>query len=298
MERDATPAEPVRVGLVGAGPWAATMHGPILAAGPETRVSAVWARRPDAAAGLAATLGTVAVDSYDELLDRCEAVAFAVPPDVQATLAVRAARAGRALLLEKPLALDLDDARRLADAVDEAGVPSQVVLTKRYHPRTRGFLDAARDFPALGARASYLHGAFLGGPFATGWRMTYGALHDLGPHLLDLADAALGPIAHLAATGDPRRWVELTCRHESGAVSQLSLSGAVGLPASRAGIELFGPSGALGLDFATVDHSECWPVVRSEFATAVRTGVPHPLDARRGLLLQELLTTAARAAVR
>lgn len=287
---------PVTVGLVGAGPWAATMHGPVLAAGPETRLTAVWARRPEAAAELAATLGTVAAGSYEELLDRCEAVAFAVPPDIQAALAVRAAKAGKALLLEKPLALDLDDARRLADAVENAGVASQVVLTKRYHPRTRAFLAAARDFPAIGARASYLHGAFLGGPFATGWRMTYGALHDLGPHLLDLADAALGPITELRACGDPQRWVELTCRHQSGAVSQLSLSGAVGLPSSRAGIELFGDTGAMSLDFATVNHAECWPIVRAEFAAAVRTGTPHSLDVRRGLLLQELLETAVRTA--
>ncbi|SCL35601.1 Predicted dehydrogenase [Micromonospora rhizosphaerae] len=286
--------DPVTVGLVGAGPWAATMHGPVLAAGPETRLTAVWARRPEAAAELAATLGTTAASSYEELLDRCEAVAFAVPPDVQAALGIRAAKAGKALLLEKPLALDLDDARRLADAVGNAGVVSQLVLTKRYHPRTRAFLAAARDFPAIGARASYLHGAFLGGPFATGWRMTYGALHDLGPHLLDLADAALGRITDLRACGDPRRWVELTCEHEGGAVSQLSLSGAVGLPSSRAGIELFGRTGAMGLDFATVDHAECWPIVRAEFAAAVRTKTPHPLDIRRGLLLQELLTAAAR----
>src|SRR5687768_1179657 len=105
---------PVEVGLVGAGPWAATMHGPVLAAGPQTRLAAVWARRPEAAARLAARLGTHAAGSYEELLDRCEAVAFAVPPDVQATLAPRAARAGKALLLDKPIALDLAGARALA----------------------------------------------------------------------------------------------------------------------------------------------------------------------------------------
>src|SRR4051812_23012614 len=117
MEWDAP--EPVRVGLVGAGPWAATMHGPVLATGPQTRLTAVWARRSEAAAQLAARLGTHAAGSYEELLDRCDAVAFAVPPDIQATLAPRAARAGKALLLEKPLALDLRAARTLADAVEE-----------------------------------------------------------------------------------------------------------------------------------------------------------------------------------
>lgn len=281
--------EPVEVGLVGAGPWAATMHGPMLAAGPQTRLSAVWARRPEAAAQLAARLDTYAAGSYEELLDRCEAVAFAVPPDVQATLAPRAARAGKALLLEKPLALDLNGARALADAVAEYGVVSQLVLTKRYHRSTRDFLTAAATFEATGARTHYLHGAFLGGAMATGWRLTRGALYDLGPHLLDLADAALGPIEKVRATGDSRRWIELTCLHRGGTVSQMSLSGAVGLARSRAGIELFGPAGSLALDFATVDHDQCWPTLRAEFAAAVRSGVPHPLDVRRGLMLQGLL---------
>jgi predicted dehydrogenase len=281
--------EPVEVGLVGAGPWAATMHGPMLAAGPQTRLSAVWARRPEAATRLAARLDTHAAGSYEELLDRCEAVAFAVPPDVQAALAPRAARAGKALLLEKPLALDLASARTVADAVAEHGVVSQLVLTKRYHRRTRDFLTEAAAFEATGARTHYLHGAFLGGAMATGWRMTRGALYDLGPHLLDLADAALGPIEKVRATGDSRRWIELTCLHHGGTVSQMSMSGAVGLASSRAGIELFGPAGTLALDFGTVDHDECWPTLRAEFATAVRSGMPHSLDVRRGLMVQELL---------
>ena len=284
-----TSGTPVAVGLVGAGPWAATMHGPMLAAGPQTRLCAVWARRPEAAQRLATRLGAHAAGTYPELLDRCEAVAFAVPPDVQAALAPQAARAGKALLLEKPLAFDLAGARALADAVAECGVVTQLVLTKRYHPRTRAFLAEAAAFDAAGARACYLHGAFLGGPMATGWRLTRGALPDLGPHLLDLADAALGPIDELRATGDGRRWIELTCRHRGGAVSQLSLSGAVGLPSSRSGIELFGPAGTLALDFGPVDHAQCWPVLRAEFAAAVRSGVPHLLDVRRGLMLQELL---------
>src|SRR4029453_16729054 len=105
-------AEPVAVGLVGAGPGARVMHARMLSRGPETRLAGIWSRNRDAASALASEVGTVAVDSYDELLELCEAVDFAVPPDVQAHLAGRAARAGKALMLEKPLGLDLDQARR------------------------------------------------------------------------------------------------------------------------------------------------------------------------------------------
>ncbi|WP_067964364.1 Gfo/Idh/MocA family protein [Nocardiopsis trehalosi] len=284
---------PVRVGLVGAGPWAADMHAPMLAAGPETELSAVWARRPEAAAALAARHGATAAASLDELFDACEAVAFAVPPGVQARIAPRAAAAGRALLLEKPLGFTLDEARAVADAVEEAGVVSMMVLSKRYHPETRAFLERASRMKVTGARSCFLHGVFLGGDMATPWRLEYGALLDLGPHLLDLVDAAVGPITGIRATGDPRTWIELTCEHENGAVSQSSLSGAVRLPTGHTSIELYGPEETLVLDGDAMDHDQCWPVLRREFAAAVRTGTPPDLDARRGLRLQELLELAA-----
>jgi hypothetical protein len=54
-------------------------------------------------------------------------------------------------------------------------------------------------------------------------------------------------------------------------------------------VELFGPDRPLIYDTAEIDHEECWPVLRREFATAVRTGTSAELDARYGLRLQELL---------
>src|SRR5690242_18104357 len=137
-----TPA-PVRVGLVGAGPWARNVHAPMYAAGPETGLTAVWARRPEAATELAGRYAARAVTDFADLLPLCDVVAFAVPPDVQADLAVTAARAGRHLALDKPLALTLDAARRVAEAVDAAGVHSQILLSNRYRAATRRFLDDA-----------------------------------------------------------------------------------------------------------------------------------------------------------
>lgn len=288
-----TPAAPLRVGLVGAGPWARAMHARVLGSGPETVLSAVWARRTEAAAHLAAAYHARVASSFEELLDLSEAVAFAVPPAVQAELAIRAAAAGKPLLLEKPLGPDLASARRIAEAVAEHGVVTQLVLTKRYHPATREFLRQAEHRTVLGARACYLHGAFVEGDFATPWRLEHGALLDLGPHLIDLLDMAVGPIDSLHSTGDPRRWVELTCEHTNGAVSQASLSGSVRLDSARTRIELFGTQQELVYDTADLDHEECWPILRREFAEAVRSGRSHEIDAQRGLRLQELMSQAA-----
>ena len=149
MNAPATPwaAEPVAVGLVGAGYWARTMHGRMLAAGPETRLAAVWARNPDAAQSLARELKTVAVGSYAELLDTCEAVDFAVPPDVQASLAPKRRGGGRRSFWRNPSAWTHGQAERVADAVLSADVPNILVLTKRFLPSTREFLLRA-DTPA------------------------------------------------------------------------------------------------------------------------------------------------------
>ncbi len=292
---------PVRVGLVGAGPWAGVFTGPMLAAGPDTALAGVWARRGDAADALASRLGTVAAPSLDALMDTCDAVAFAVPPDVQADLAPVALRAGLPVLLDKPIGLTLGQAERLAGQVADAGVASQLVLTNRYRPVMRSFLAAAATFAVDGARASFVHGdARPGSMFGTPWRLDHGCLLDFGPHVLDALDAALGPIVDIRAAGSPTSVLTLVCHHLDGTVSSAVMSGTT--PVARGGmhVELLGPRGDLVLDLvrwdpavAQADTLAAVRAIASEFAEVVRTGVPHHLDVQRGLQLQRLLQAAA-----
>ncbi|SEG73518.1 Predicted dehydrogenase [Nonomuraea solani] len=287
-------SEPVTVGLAGAGPWARRFHAPTFAAGPETRLAGVWSRRHAAAEELAGEYGVTAFRSYEDLLSACEGVVFAVPPDVQATLATRAAHAGRALLLEKPIALSVPEAAALTAAVEATGVPTQVVLTHRYRPVIRDFLDRLRDFPVIGARGCQLTGEFLDGTYADSpWRATAGVLYNTGPHGIDLLDAALGHIEEITGMGNKDGFLALTCRHESGAVSQLTICGRVP-PGRRTHYEVYGPQGTLVLDFTKLpeDSAPTRANLRAEFAQAVRTGVPHPIDVHRGLHLQRLLAQA------
>lgn len=282
---------PVRVGLIGAGPWAGMVHAPMLAASPETELVGVWARRPEAAAELAAAHGAAAFATPEALYDACDAVAFAVPPDVQAAMAVDAARAGRALLLEKPIALELAAAERLADAVGAAGVPSLVLLTARYAAPVRAYLAGVAGAAILGGHARFLSGAFLSGPFATPWRLQHGPLLDLGPHVLDLLDAAAGPIVRVRAHGDAARWIGLLVDHASGAATEVSLTGWSGAPATSS-VELHTAEGVHALDVNASLSPAVFGTVAAELAHAVRTGEPHPLDVQRGLHLQRLLHAA------
>ena len=131
----------LRMGLVGAGPWAKVFHAPMLAAGPATTLAAVWARRAEAARAFVAGHGGVVAASFNELIDAYDAVAFAVPPDVQAELAPHAATSGKHLLLETPLAFSLPDAERIVEAVDNAGVQSVLMLRNRFTEAGRTFVD-------------------------------------------------------------------------------------------------------------------------------------------------------------
>ena len=101
---------PLRFGLVGTGHWARIAHAPALASTKGIELAAVWGRNPQAAAELAAAYHATPHEDLAAFLAGVDGVAFAVPPDVQAPIAVRAARAGKHLLLEKPIALSEADA--------------------------------------------------------------------------------------------------------------------------------------------------------------------------------------------
>jgi predicted dehydrogenase len=284
-------ADPIRVGLIGAGPWARAVTGPVFAAGPETTLSGVWSRTATNANEVAAALGVEAFADVDALLAGSDAVAIAVVPDAQPDLAVRAAEAGKPMLLEKPLASDVKNARRVVDAVDAAGIGSLVMLTYRFHSGLQQFAAAAPDFDALGGRGCFLSGAFLpGSPYAHGWRLERGVLLDVGPHLLDLHEIGLGEITGIEAAGDRHGWVALTLTHASGATSQASLCCRAAME-SRTELELFGPSGSLLFDGREGDRRRVGTNMREAFALVVR-GTPHPADARHALHLQELIERA------
>lgn len=281
---------PLRVGLVGAGPWAELAHAPLLTGGPETELVGVWARRPDAAQALAAQFGTRPVLAYQELLDSCEAVAFAVPPEVQGRMALVAARAGKHLLLDKPVADSLADAERLADAVVEAGVMSVVLLTMQFSEAIRQFVPQAHALKPVGAAYENLSGAFLSGPFSSSpWRHAGGVLPDVGPHVVDLLTTILGP-AEAAQAQSHQGLVRLSLRHVSGGFSHAVLSAHhTGQPVH--GFRVYAPSATVEPDWDIPD-TDRWGTVRREFAESVRSGTSHSCDVLRGVEVQRVLAMA------
>jgi hypothetical protein len=291
----------LRVGLVGGGPRARAVHGPGLAAHPGAEVAGVWTRRPDAAAELAAEYGGRAYADLEVLLDAVDAVAFAVPSHVQGRLALSAAAAGKHLICEQPFAGTVGDARAIAAAVRSAGVLSSLVLTMRYAPGVRDWLDGMPDEPPgpdTVASARWISGSLLDGAHpAPGPHAEHSALVELGPHVIDLLDAAVGTVVDVpwARYDEPDLW-RFGLRHVGGAQSSVTLSARV--PADPPEIEfmVLGGAGRHRIAGRGADAGSCYATLLDELVAAVAgSGPPPSLDVARGLRLQELVEDVRHA---
>ncbi|MFB6819101.1 Gfo/Idh/MocA family protein [Streptomyces sp. NPDC056347] len=293
------PATPLRIGLVGTGPWARNTQAPALAAHPGAVLSGVWGRRPEAARELADAHGAPAYSGeagIDELFAASDAVAFALPPDVQAPLAARAAATGRHLLLDKPVATGVAGAREVARAAGQTGVSSIVFCTLRFAVDTAAWIDEQAALDGwFTARAEWLGSLFAPGSTseyaASPWRQEKGGLWDVGPHVLSVLIPVLGDVTRLTAARGPSGTTHLVLRHTSGASSTVTLS--LGAPAAAAGteIELRGEQGRVTLP-RWGDAVGSFRSAVDALIESVRTGQPHPCDVRFGLRLTELLAEA------
>ncbi|MFD5592124.1 Gfo/Idh/MocA family protein [Streptomyces griseorubiginosus] len=286
----------MRIGLLGTGPWARMTHAPALSAHPDVDFAGVWGRRPDAAKEAADEHGTRVYDDVDALLADVDAVAVALPPAVQAELAARAARAGRHLLLDKPLATTVEQGRAVVEAVRETGVASVVFFTSRFLAETEAWIaeQASVDGWFTG-RAEWLGSVFTGeSPFSDSpWRQDKGALWDVGPHALSVLLPVLGEVREVAAAAHgPGDTVHVVLRHASGASSTLTLSLTAPPAAAGAGVELRGAGGVARLPESSEGAVPALVRATDALLAATRTGRPHPCDAAFALRVTEILTEA------
>jgi predicted dehydrogenase len=182
-------------GIVGAG-MVARYHARAIADTPGARLAAICRADASRAGEAAAELGVPCVASLEALLARpdVDAVCLCTPSGLHRDQALAAARAGKHVLVEKPMALRLADADAMIAACRDAGVRLGVALQRRTDPASRALHDAIRAGElgrlVLGTASvpyfrpqSYYDGAE--------WRGTWsldggGALMNQGIHLVDL----------------------------------------------------------------------------------------------------------------
>lgn len=262
-------------GLFGTGYWAAEVHAAGLAAHPATRLAGVWGRDPAKAAALAQRYDVPAFDDVDALIEAVDAVAIALPPNVQAEIATRAAAAGRHLLLDKPLALSVPDADRVVAAAAQSGVASEIFFTNRFNPDVAAFVSTAAAAGGWHAARVAIFGSIFqpGNPFGgSPWRREFGGLWDVGPHALSVVLPVLGPVTRVAAIDGVRGITQVLLEHAQGATSTLSLTLDAAPKATTWEATFFGEDGIQTVPTGTSSAVEAFRIAIDQLVGQVDSG--------------------------
>lgn len=289
---------PIRFGVVGTAYWAETCHSAALAQHPDVDLVGFWGRDAAKAEAVAGRVGGRGFADFDEFLEAVDAVAIALSPNVQPTLAVKAAGAGKHLLLDKPLALNLALANSVVQATKDANVASVVFLTYRFDAQTAAWLTNMRELAAVhgpweGAISRWTGSIGPDSPYAPSvWRRERGGLWDWGPHAISILDDLMPGIERVTATRGVRDTVNLAFEHRGGAGSSASLT--VTAPATAAGtlLVVWGPGGRYCLPPLTGSYVATYQRAIDQLLDSATTGGAHPLDVSYARDLVAVLATA------
>ena len=284
---------PIRVGFVGAGA-VATRHARTLLDLGDARVVAVADPATERARELAAMTGAAAYPDWRELLDRerLDALYICVPPFAHGEPELAAVAAGLPFFVEKPLALDLATAERVAAAVRRAGL----VTATGFHWRALDTVARAREL-LRDRPARLLLGYWLDRmPPAAWWRRrdrSGGQMLEQAVHVLDLARVLVGEVTAVHALGSRAPWRDdpdgdvddaatASLAFASGAVGSVSATCLLGWH-HRMGLALFAEGLAVELteDEMTVRDAAGETFMRADGSAKARTDRDF-LDAVRG----------------
>jgi predicted dehydrogenase len=180
----------IRVGVIGTGALG-RHHVRILASLPEAELVGIYDQKAEVAAALAGEHGARSCDSMEEVCDRAEAVVVAVPTFGHAQVGLHVLRAGRHLMVEKPITQTLDEADELIAAAK--GRVLAVGHVEFYNPAVQALL-------AVGERPRFVEAQRLS-PF-TPRSLDVDVLLDLMIHDLQIVHALdPSPVVEVRCTG-------------------------------------------------------------------------------------------------
>ena len=200
----------VRVGVVGAGRFAEECHVPGVQAHPQGEVVALCARNRERTTAMAARLGVPEVYAdYRELIARpdIDAITVATPDALHLPVAVAALEAGKHVFCEKPLAMNVAEARTMVEVADRSGRVAMVGFTFRY-ARALQELRRLLGQGAIGTPFYVAMQVHWGGIIAPGTALSWreqagesaaGIWADGGAHLFDALAYALAPAQEVCA---------------------------------------------------------------------------------------------------
>ncbi|MGG6309517.1 Gfo/Idh/MocA family protein [Paenibacillus macerans] len=240
-----------------------------------------------------------------------DAVCICAPSGLHAGLALEAIRAGKHLVLEKPVTLDLAEAEQLRQAVRDGGLRATVVHPNRYRPAIRQ-LKAALDQQRFGklshvnvtvrwnrSQAYYDQAAWRGTRAMDG-----GVLLNQAIHSLDLLQWLFGPVAEVKSLVATRiKQIETedvaiaAIRLESGALGVIEAATTVYGHNLEETISVFGEEGYAVIGGPTANwirHWACASMGREETAELIRGVEEDPYGVPGHRCIIEDLVRAAR----
>ena len=175
------------------------------------QLAAVATRRAETAKQAATEIGCdVFTGDYRHLLarDDIDAVDICAPNHVHQEIALAAAKAGKHIYCEKPMAMNAAQAQSMAQAVEAAGVKAQMTFNFRFFPaitRAKQLMQAGFVGRVFSFRGRYHRSSYISADKPLSWRLQRemtggGALFDLGSHILDLLAYLLGDFASVYGT--------------------------------------------------------------------------------------------------
>lgn len=231
-------SDPLRIGVLGCG-RIGRMHADLIAGRVEgLALTGVYDVVDEASGQVAARTGAVAAPTPEALIgmDDVDAVAICSSTDTHIDLLVMAADAGKPVLIEKPLSLDLEQVDRGIAAVDAAGIPVQVGFNRRFDPSHRAVRERVLAGDVGDVHLCRITSRDPEPPPVSYIAVSGGIFNDMTIHDFDMARYVTGSevvdvFAHGAVLVDPAigeagdfDTIVVTMRHENGAITTIDNS--------------------------------------------------------------------------
>lgn len=320
----------VRVAIVGAG-FMGSVHADAWRQTPARVVAFVAKVADDAAVGLAARCEARLALQLDDILPDIDVVDICTPTDLHPDFALRAAAAGKHVICEKPLALTVEDGRRMIRACQEHGVQLLVGHVVRFFPEYR----LAHDLVVRGEigrpAVIRLSRCVFQPRKADNWFVdpgrSGGMILDLMVHDFDCARWMVGDVVRVFAKSIRTRFSDagvdhalVVLTHRSGTISHVEGSWAFPPPTFRTRFEIAGSDGLVVFDGPGNTAIETYtqrpegrervevplprsPVRESPYATQLQAffdtlvhGTPPPVTAQDGLAAVQIARAAVESA--
>jgi predicted dehydrogenase len=203
------------------------------------------------------------------------------PNDSHAEIAIAAAKAGKAILCEKPLALDVKQARQMLEAAKKAGIVHMICHNYRRIPAValaKKMIEAGDLGTIYHYRARYAQDWIVDPAFPLAWRLQSkisgsGTLGDIGAHIIDLGRYLIGEFTEVCGQmetfikerplpGDSSRKGKVTVDDAVTFIGRFADGGFANLEATRFALgrkngiqlEINGSKGSLAFDFEDMNR--------------------------------------------